>query len=127
MAPSTRQYGGNAQEERNTGIDASGPESNEDAADSRSALARPTGVVRGVGNSELDSNRGNFLPTSDRPYHGDWKGRLETRPDDMADSRLRREAEAKEAQTIKDRDSIYSQHGNVGYAGNYQVNWESES
>jgi len=121
-----RQYGGSAQEEANTGVDASGPEGTEDGADGK-ATARPAGVTRGVGNSELDNQRGNFNPASDRPYHGSWKGRLETRPDDMADSKLRQEAGQKEQQTIKDRDAIYSQHGNVGYAGNYKVPWEVEA
>lgn len=62
----------------------------------------------------------------ERPYHGAWRGRFESRAEDTADGGQLARAAAEETKLIDSRADQYKNHGNVGYSGNYPVDWEVE-
>lgn len=62
----------------------------------------------------------------DRPYHGAWLGRIETRRDDPADGAQIARAVKEEGLLLNSRADQYANHGNVGFSGNYPIDWEVE-
>lgn len=96
----------------------------EDAADSKAGGARSkdTHNPGDVGQRLVEPGHG----YPDRPYAGSYKGRFETRPEDEADNFLRKQATEDESSTLASKEKRYSQHGNVGFAGNYPISWEAE-
>jgi hypothetical protein len=61
-----------------------------------------------------------------RPYHGDWRGRLENRAEDPADGAQLAKAQVEEGKLIASRADQYANHGNIGFSGNYPIDWEVE-
>lgn len=102
-------------------------DASETSADSMTGGAASYSAVPGQVGSRPGPETGHgFLSKSERPYHGAWQGRFEDRPDDQADSYIRKQATNDEQSTVAKRNQRYDQHGNVGWAGNYAVNWEAE-
>ncbi len=62
-----------------------------------------------------------FLSKAERPYAGDLKGRIEDAKRDPVDLAFNKAAEAEEDRVVAANKAKYSQHGNVGFSGNYEV------
>src|SRR5260221_1332388 len=104
---------------------------NEGPAEERSADSKVVGAKSGagtagdVGNRMMEKGPG-FLSKAERPYHGSVEGRFEDRQDDEADTFLQDQASKDEDKTVETRSERYANHGNVGFAGNYPVDWKAE-
>lgn len=99
--------------------------SGEAAADSAAVGAQKRPISAG-GIGDRPTLPGGADGVLSRPYHGDWRGRLETRTPDMGDGNQIAVAKAEEAKLIDSRADQYKNHGNVGWAGNYAPDWEVE-
>lgn len=98
----------------------------EDSADAGTTGAGGDATVGNVGSRPGPLSGHGFLSKSERPYAGDVEGRFEDRADDTADAYLRHRAAQDEEATVNDRANKYNNHGNVGWAGNYNIDWKVE-